>query len=1354
MVDIELARILFENASKKSIGKDELIAHLKRLNEAYFSQNPIEGTEQALKEARALCQMNIDELLAQKTPLFDRLLGNEQKNQNTVLSRIDEKVLNVIKNKNEPELSKILKGQPEAKTVQKKDDSLKVEQKENYHSLSKMLECLSTYKSDPTESHLRALLDEIVKIEKDGSHLQKITEDIDTVNYLRGIINNVNFPIEHQKIVSQYLNKKYSNEGFVLFDRILQPKIKDYELQVVKEVSQASVNGKSDETAIRNHFLHIIQNIKPEEFHDLAWGKQDGKVQAPNVYALSEEIGKLTNLIKQEILLAPTKEKREEIFKKYCDILAVAIDNHDTGIINAISTAFTSAEISKLKIYESMQDKQRILAVLNLAEKIVVPFSSYKFQRAFEREAGVKPPIVKGITTLLNDLTFAHDGNLDEAGKVTKDGQEIMNRIIGEFLNQNKAIEKYLEEQNYDPANPQEIIAQVKTVALIFDSATAYARTLEILEQGSNVTPTKVKYFSDRFNSVNKQCESNSKALRAAIDRCDKVIEEANLKIVNHEFDAAEVKFLQKYMLPSEAILSVIENAKSAEAVMIAALQLLNELEAGSEQYKEVENIRDRAKETADNAWAVVKEAQAKQADLKVIKKNLADPSQIPAPVPPPTQPPTSAAGTTTAVSPAATTTTTPAATIPAHTAADFAIALENAKHSAVTRKRSSKSPSKQAAQAAVQKVQEQSFETKKLIFELNDFERVYQEKRRDLENNPTDAKLKDDIVAMENKLRSATVHVNKSVREKAFELINKLEILGKPESTYFKQLLSGFKDPTQFDANSPPQVSVPYTEDELVKRAGGIAELLKVETLFDEFYDYYNSLLNSQNKEVVLKNAAILLNQMIRADYKREYFPDFENKNDPIVAKFEKFINDNLANDRLSESQKGLLESLASAVTKASDDVSKDMKKAQELTHEAQNVPAAPFDIRKYIQEDLAKNDITEENIHGRALMLAVDLRNMFIEQLVAIKSSDFHDKAWSRKKNQDVTIHAVYANTTVFTNLMNTIAKDILEAKSVEHQMKIAALYIKTLENAMDSGDFTTGLAITSVFAMAGISRLNYIREDPKLLGVLERADKLYAPGNRYADCRAEIEKLKREGKQPIPFLNVLLTDLTFTYDGNPDTKTDPENPNRQVINDKKVGLIGALHLSHAQIFQDMLSQPVKHKVTNYSTGIKFVQEEEINAKSDQFYSKSKLDGVTTLVDFLKLFPNGEMPTKLRVIVGGAEHLDSDAFQILIERGLPLFSQAQLMDKYADSAAHTLLKSMIEWAKVNNVYDDAMEIKLNTAIKQLEPKPEDLALMVTFYDYADKFVQRYAQSSNVEREALKMELSQIISRAKDDSV
>lgn len=114
----------------------------------------------------------------------------------------------------------------------------------------------------------------------------------------------------------------------------------------------------------------------------------------------------------------------------------------------------------------------------------------------------------------------------------------------------------------------------------------------------------------------------------------------------------------------------------------------------------------------------------------------------------------------------------------------------------------------------------------------------------------------------------------------------------------------------------------------------------------------------------------------------------------------------------------------------------------------------------------------------------------------------------------------------------------------------------------------NFNTLFAVLAALNSSTISRLKKTWEGlaNKYKITLETLRKAIEHTRNYSEYRATI----RAAVAPcLPFLGLYLTDITFCYDGNPQTRVSPLDPNLRLINFDR--------------YQVCLSQPV---ITYYST------------------------------------------------------------------------------------------------------------------------------------------------------------------------
>ncbi len=389
--------------------------------------------------------------------------------------------------------------------------------------------------------------------------------------------------------------------------------------------------GAHDEEALRQHFFKILVMIKPEEFDDLAWSKKDANEKAPNVYKIADELTKLSWLVRHDILLAKDEKERIKAFEKYCGIMAHALKNNDIGIVNAIYSTMVSADISRLKLSEKSKRKADLTVILGLAEQATSSALNFKELREIEKNAAMRNEvIVPSITTLLNDLTFAHDGNLDENGNVKPSGKEMMGEIIQVFSQNQKLATNAL-----DASVSSELAEKINNDAFIFDGATAYKRSLEITPRDGNPPKdpsefvTLSEYVKERLNQNKKALVSNKEGLNVAVGKVHNTIEGFLPKIIDATITDAEIEKLQSAFIPSESVQGLTVSIATMQAT-IEAVEKYIAKNQGDPSIRELTALCDEMKSEITKAWEVIENSKAMRARLQAAQKSVIKADEAP----------------------------------------------------------------------------------------------------------------------------------------------------------------------------------------------------------------------------------------------------------------------------------------------------------------------------------------------------------------------------------------------------------------------------------------------------------------------------------------------------------------------------------------------------------------------------------------------------------------------------------------------------------------------------------------------------------------------------------------------------
>lgn len=173
----------------------------------------------------------------------------------------------------------------------------------------------------------------------------------------------------------------------------------------------------------------------------------------------------------------------------------------------------------------------------------------------------------------------------------------------------------------------------------------------------------------------------------------------------------------------------------------------------------------------------------------------------------------------------------------------------------------------------------------------------------------------------------------------------------------------------------------------------------------------------------------------------------------------------------------------------------------------------------------------------------LTADMRNQFGSAIKATGIKEFEGLAWSKDKSMSPKLTE---GTAIFNNTAETIATNIVNAKSQAEAQNLINFYNDLLESCIEDKNYGASMAIFAAFNNSAISRIPTVKAmhdqaaanpESKKNGI-EKATRILSNQGSYKVLREEIDAASKAHEKPIPFTGVLLTDLTFMTDGNPDT------------------------------------------------------------------------------------------------------------------------------------------------------------------------------------------------------------------------
>eukprot|EP00842_Homolaphlyctis_polyrhiza_P007082 jgi/Hompol1/963/HPOL_005471-RA len=147
------------------------------------------------------------------------------------------------------------------------------------------------------------------------------------------------------------------------------------------------------------------------------------------------------------------------------------------------------------------------------------------------------------------------------------------------------------------------------------------------------------------------------------------------------------------------------------------------------------------------------------------------------------------------------------------------------------------------------------------------------------------------------------------------------------------------------------------------------------------------------------------------------------------------------------------------------------------------------------------------------------------------------------TRSKGLDTAAYSaenVVALKNISTNISGWVTHTILSERIPSARGGIIRYFIKIADNCLALGNFNTAFAVQAGLQCAAIMRLKQSWQtlSPKIRMRFEAITKLTDPSRNFGEYRTQ---LRRAALPAIPFIGLVLTDLTFIMEGNPDYKTD---------------------------------------------------------------------------------------------------------------------------------------------------------------------------------------------------------------------
>ena len=166
----------------------------------------------------------------------------------------------------------------------------------------------------------------------------------------------------------------------------------------------------------------------------------------------------------------------------------------------------------------------------------------------------------------------------------------------------------------------------------------------------------------------------------------------------------------------------------------------------------------------------------------------------------------------------------------------------------------------------------------------------------------------------------------------------------------------------------------------------------------------------------------------------------------------------------------------------------------------------------------------------------LAKQLTLLQFENFCGIRREELMFQRWTKKKEEAKNVHLCIST---FNKLSNWIVSEIVQTAKLTRRTQIMRYFVLVASELEKINNFDTLMVIISALNSAPILRLKKTIEGiPKEERVEKaRLQEVMAHSGNYRNYRLAFSKVVR-GKPKFPYFALLLSDLTFLDEGNPDT------------------------------------------------------------------------------------------------------------------------------------------------------------------------------------------------------------------------
>lgn len=284
------------------------------------------------------------------------------------------------------------------------------------------------------------------------------------------------------------------------------------------------------------------------------------------------------------------------------------------------------------------------------------------------------------------------------------------------------------------------------------------------------------------------------------------------------------------------------------------------------------------------------------------------------------------------------------------------------------------------------------------------------------------------------------------------------------------------------------PKTQQPYSLEEYRAIANNLVTIATPNNIVDDLVEILKrgQLDKAQaNKEAAFKQANMLLEQIMQADYWQQKFSQewLKNNATPAMASL----------PSAATKQKKVL---ASNLQKTFMDLQTNLVARNEAISTLQQSQKQPgvFNLGAFVKQALARKVVPQKEVEQAAAKLASDLKTTAVMHLLNLKPTDFHHMAFEKKK-EDTNLYQLINE---FNQVSAMVKNDIFNAATANHMINVVHFYCQTVEKCIDNRDYHHAMAIYGALQGVAVNRLikDEIAQWPELAAMMKKNEELFSP------------------------------------------------------------------------------------------------------------------------------------------------------------------------------------------------------------------------------------------------------------------